>query len=387
MLAVILLISIAVIAAIDFYPQFNTWQSRIKIGRWHDKKQWTQAIALTAKRWLRKTPVIKLTDNNRIIVWDMLRGNYARKAIQHWQEAALIMGLTDYYAVTGDAKCRQEIDRFLSNNFTPQGRWKKTPLHVDGAIVAYAVLRLPWIDTKFYKPAFDSMYALIQELTGADGTVAYRKNLPNYRYVDTIGFICPFLMRYGTEFNIPEATALACKQLISYSNHGMLYGSFLPCHTYNTETLLPAGLFGWGRGMGWFAIGLADTYLEMPKDHPEIESIRHLMAQFARTALTFQTRNGNWNWNVLNSHANPDSSATATIAYFLQVASSLPALQNEARHAVENASKYLMRVTRRTGAIDLSQGDTKDIGVYSQEFNILPFTQGFALRVACQTKA
>ena len=40
----------------------------------------------------------------------------------------------------------------------------------------------------------------------------------------------------------------------------------------------------------------------------------------------------------------------------------------------------LQTVTQRNGAIDFSQGDTKAIGVYSKEFSILPFTQGFCLR-------
>jgi unsaturated rhamnogalacturonyl hydrolase len=40
----------------------------------------------------------------------------------------------------------------------------------------------------------------------------------------------------------------------------------------------------------------------------------------------------------------------------------------------------LQKVTRRNGAIDFSQGDTKGIGMHSQRFDILPFTQGFVLR-------
>lgn len=39
-----------------------------------------------------------------------------------------------------------------------------------------------------------------------------------------------------------------------------------------------------------------------------------------------------------------------------------------------------MKVTRRNGIIDFSQGDTKDIGVYSQLFDKMPFTQGLAIR-------
>ena len=46
----------------------------------------------------------------------------------------------------------------------------------------------------------------------------------------------------------------------------------------------------------------------------------------------------------------------------------------------KKALDYLNSVTRRNGAIYFSQGDTKAIGVYSQNFDILPFTQGFVLK-------
>ena len=50
---------------------------------------------------------------------------------------------------------------------------------------------------------------------------------------------------------------------------------------------------------------------------------------------------------------------------------------NEAQKAL----KYLKSVTQRNGAVDFSQGDTKTIGVYSQKFETLPFSQGFVLRI------
>ena len=43
-------------------------------------------------------------------------------------------------------------------------------------------------------------------------------------------------------------------------------------------------------------------------------------------------------------------------------------------------------VTKKNGEVDFSQGDTKDIGVYSVLFDILPFAQGFALRAISKEK-
>jgi unsaturated rhamnogalacturonyl hydrolase len=85
---------------------------------------------------------------------------------------------------------------------------------------------------------------------------------------------------------------------------------------------------------------------------------------------------------VSSPEARHDSSTTATLAWFLVNASQIDEIKEECVFAKENAIKYLMKVTRRDGAIDFSQGDTKAIGVYSQHFDILPFTQGFALRTS-----
>lgn len=62
-------------------------------------------------------------------------------------------------------------------------------------------------------------------------------------------------------------------------------------------------------------------------------------------------------------------------------ASQIAEISEECLVSANKAIRYLMKVTRRNGAVDFSQGDTKDIGVYSMLFNILPFTQGFCIRM------
>jgi unsaturated rhamnogalacturonyl hydrolase len=62
-------------------------------------------------------------------------------------------------------------------------------------------------------------------------------------------------------------------------------------------------------------------------------------------------------------------------------ASKIDEISEQCLESTDKAISYLMKVTRRNGAVDFSQGDTKDIGVYSMLFNILPFTQGFCIRM------
>lgn len=376
----LLLLIVAIVLVVDAWPQFMTWQSRIRIGRWSDKNSWGKAIERTAKKWLTNTPIIPLTDNTRLIIIDILKGNYKRKAIQHWQEAALVMGLTDSYIKSGDETTRKAIDAFVGAKFNSNGNWKNAPEVVDAAILAYAIMRLPWIEQDFYRPAYDETYRLVESLVGKDGTVAYRSRVADFRFVDTIGFIAPFLIRYGVSFGNDDAIKLGCRQISTFNRFGMLGESFVPCHSYNIKNEFPAGLFGWGRGLGWYAIGLIDAWKELPSNHPNQEELTGNVKAFAMMAMQFQNENGGWNWMIMHPGSRIDSSATATLSYFLSQAATIPEISGDCRSASERALKYLMSVTRRDGAIDFSQGDTKDIGVYSREYNILPFTQGFALR-------
>jgi unsaturated rhamnogalacturonyl hydrolase len=378
----IILLLVLLVFVVDLYLYFNIWQGRIHIGRFADKQTWAVKIQITAQKWLRKTPTIKLTDNNRFVVWDMLRGNYKRQSIQHWQEAALLLGLEQAFEKTGDHKIKKEINAFITTKIDGSGNWREVPKEIDGVILAYAILNINWIDHQRNKPAYDAIWNLVIGLTGDDGTVQYRRHMKDYRYVDTIGFICPFLVSYGVLFGNSDAVALGCRQISEFNEKAMFADDFIPCHTYNVRTGMPAGLFGWGRGLGWYAIGLIDTWKAMPDSDPQRIELTKSVVSFSKMALRFQNQKGGWNWLITDEHTNADSSATATLAWFLCIASEIPEIKGDCLTAKEKALRYLMKVTQRSGAIDLSQGDTKGIGIHSQEFGLLPFTQGFALRAA-----
>ena len=371
----ILLIGIVfLVLGIDFILSFHTWQSRIHIGRFTSKEIWQEKLTAKALQWLKKSPTVKLTDQNRLVIIDMLKGNYRRSAIQHWQEASLIMGLSKRYQQTKDEKIKKSIDQWLTKNVNTDGSWKHPIQESDGVILGYVLFQIPWLDVPHYKPAFDQLWQLLLSLKGEDGTVAYKKHTMNVRFVDTLGFICPFLVEYGQRFHCSEATALAILQLEEYKKYGMMKEVFIPCHTYSMKTKLPVGLFGWGRGLAWYALGIAGAWQSLENEHPKKMELRKDLERFAQSAVKFQRTNGSWGWNVLEENSRADSSSTAVLAWMLQLLD-----PKKYKTEIEKAQQYLMSVTRRNGAIDFSQGDTKAIGVYAQTFDVLPLTQGFAL--------
>ena len=375
----IIFIFLLLIFIIDLVPQFYSWQSRIQIGKIQDPKLWNDKILNKSIQWIRKTPTIKLTDNNRLIIIDILKGNYKRNTIQYWQLAALILGVNQHYLKTKNKQSKNKLDDFLMSTFH-DGDWNVHPKEIDSVILAYAVLNIDWINHKEYKLVFDNAYKLILEMVGVDGTVAYKKNSTNYRFVDSIGFICPFLVLYGLKFNKPEAIDLAVNQITNFNEFGLFPNTSIPCHTYNVTTKFPVGLFGWGRGIGWYAIGLIDAWSILPDYNENKKLLEFSVVELAKNLIKWQRTNGSWSWIIFDELSRSDSSVTATSAWFLANAATIKSISSDCNSAKEKALNYLKSVTRRDGAIDFSQGDTKAIGVHSNEFNILPFTQGFCLR-------
>ncbi len=378
----ILLIIITIIFAIDIVPVFITWLSRINIGRYDNRKIWAKSVTTIGVKWVGKTPKIQVTDNTRLVIVDMLKGKYSKDTIQHWQEAALVLGLSEYIKHHDDQEIINQIRKFLNSKFDSIGNWRTNPVHVDASIIAYSLMKLEFIDLDKYKNALDKTWEMIQEHIGEDGTVQYRKSMKSYRYVDTIGFICPFLVAYGTKYNKPECIELAVKQIQEYELYGMLQNHYIPSHAYKHDNKVPLGLYGWGRGLGWFAIGVVDAWDELSEDHHYKLVLKDIVRKFAVAAMKLQQNNGSWNWTVTREECRPDSSATATLGWLMLKASTISEISKECLDSTEKAVSYLMKVTRRNGAIDFSQGDTKDIGVYSVLFNTLPFTQGFCIRVS-----
>jgi len=374
------LLIIFIILLMDFVPLLNTWQSRIFIGRFPNKDHWGSKVFRVGLKWINKTPKIKVTDNTRLVVIDMIRGNYCRSAIQHWQEASLLLGIGEYLKTKKDKKAQKRVIRFLNSRFNQSGNWEVKPKEIDVAILAYAVMKLDSLVIDKYRPAFDEVWNLIKNHIGEDKTVFYRNCVKNYRYVDTIGMICPFLVNYGLRFNCQDSINLAIKQISEFNQYGMLQNQNIPFHGYKVDDKVTMGSSGWGRGLAWYAIGLIDSWRDLPNADSRKVILLESIIKLVRIIIRFQNKNGCWNWTITREEANPDSSTTAALAWFLMVAAEIPEIKSQCLESYKKAMQYLMSVTRRTGEVDFSQGDTKDFGIYSQLFDILPFTQGFVMR-------
>lgn len=368
-LASLFLIAAAVIFAVDAFFWLVDRYCRFHIGRWPDQEAWEDAVYRVAQKWSRKTPTVKITDNSRYVLLDMLSGRYRSQSIQSWQNAAIILGLWE----KGDqAAARIAAARFLDSS----GNWRKPPVAVDASMLAYAILKTAE-DPATVKPAMDFVISLVEKNTDDQGLIAYTNRHDPNRYVDTIGLVCPFLALYSRVYDCPQYETLSFAQLKFYHDHGLLAETNLPNHAVNGHTLLPLGVYGWGRGVAWYILGLADTFPELCSDENRT-AVRGWISEAAQSYHAFQRTDGGFG-SILQIAASYDSSATAALAWFYAVCAVLFESDAYADYA-DRCLQKLKSVTRITGKIDWCQGDTKGIGIFAQTYDIMPFAQGLALR-------
>lgn len=362
---------------VDWYSSFMIWQRRIHIGRWNQTPMWRHKVENVCWKWLNHTPTVKMTDQNRLILWNMIKGKYRNSTIQYWQEAGLLLGLLEI----------KRKESFFFNKYLSRiidlktGQWKILPSHVDAALLGYALMKQNWISPFFFRPALDWLYQLILDLKGEQDTVPYRKVLPDVRFVDTLGFICPFLLRYGALFGEEKAIQLAYKQLEEY-DQALLYSSSIPSHAYHIKKQRPMGIYDWGRGTGWYIVAITEMFdTQNQYQLPDIIQLKNRILRLGEEMLLYQHPEGGYADMFFNSQGRVESSSSVLVGLLMF---SCFTITKEVKYEKATLAivSQLKRYTQRNGCIDNCQGDTKGIGYYSHTFGYMPFVQGLTLKLS-----
>ena len=377
-LAIILVICL-VNYGVDYYYYLKNRYCRFHIGRYENLEDWHKKVEKRAAKWLKKTPTVKITDNSRYMLLDFVTGKYRSHTIQSWQKAALIVGLLTSSNDNYRRQAKEASQMLLDEN----GCWRRKPVAVDCGMLSYAVLKAT-DDPDKVKPAMDESLSVIMKNINDEGMVSYTGGRENPdMYVDTIGLVCPFLMLYSRIYEDAELENIAFRQLELFHKYGLYPGTALPNHAFNIKSKLPLGVYGWGRGTAWYFIGLMDSYPLFQKKLYK-EQVKHWLVEAADCYLNYQRKDGGFG-AILQRTQTYDSSVTCAMAWFYAEMGEVYKSKTYVE-ASEKCLKKILSCTRITGAIDLCQGDTKDIGVFAQTYDIMPFAQGMTLRALNKNK-
>ncbi len=373
LLILYILISVSIFG-VDILTSLVEDYSHFHMGRWNSVDRWFIAVKKVCMRWALHTPTLRIKKDCRYILIDKITGKYGKKMVQSWQKAGCILGITE----VEENSCFIDIfSKIKKQLFDDRGSWRIRPNRIDYAMLAYAILRVEK-QPELIKAGMNQMIECIENNICDDGLVSYSAGKSaKRRYVDTLGFVCPFLALYGKVYGNKEYIQMAINQILQFRKHGILNG--LPFHCYETETNMPIGIWGWGRGVGWYTLALTDVYNEI-NEKTDKQMLNEMLIEVAEKCLIYEREEGGFS-SILQAKNVYDSSATAMLGYFY--ANCGLWFSNHAYTEVaKRCLNQLMHVTKINGVIVQCQGDTIDIGILSEKYGSMPFVQGMALRLA-----
>lgn len=335
-----------------------------QISAWNDRKEWEEAVAQCAEKWLNKMPTTPLKDEERLIIIDIFRKQYKHSALQNWQYAQLLSG-------------------FASNN-RKEFNFKSFKIaEIDDGYAIYQAWRSGILDDLSAFRLTETFIDIIKKRIKGNGLIEYREGFGNICIVDTIAFVCPLLVRYGVKAKKIEYIKLAMKQIREYYRYAYLEKYGLYAHGYDSIRGIPCESLGWGRGTGWYLLGILYCYNEINIKEDQ-EWLRERIFEAADNILKYQRKDGGWSTQLV-SNWNYDSSATAIFATFLYEVYGITK-DKQYKAAADKALTKLMTSTRKDGAIENCEGACHGIGKYSVRYGISPFVQGMALDMIAAQK-
>ena len=378
-LIIILLTALLVLLGFDYIDILLNWLGRIKIGSVTDKKTWLQSTQAVIIRWLEAgTPKLPVNENKKFRLIAAIKNYKKIESTAYWQDAAILKAAD---GIDGsDEGVFALLDKYID---TDSGKWRTAPDKIDCAMLAYELLCSEIVDNTSIRPAMDYVADFLYRLYEDNGTIPYNEQVRDVRFVDTIGMVCPFLMKYAVVYNKPEYIDIALEQIKEYRKYGFDKDTRMPCHCFNVRTKAPLGIYGWGRGCAWWALGITDCLKTlMTSKTYNIEKVLLLKyaIEFMSCVKAYQRSDGAF-CRMLFTPSLEDSSAGAMLAYCFAVMYDLTENEDYKSSCVR-VLEHLKTCTRRNGVIDYAQGDTMGIGFYSDALRVVPATQGFAVIAA-----
>ncbi len=314
---------------------------------------------------------------------EVLRRRLGHSTPEHehdWTVALNALGAEAAHRWRNDAASLDALRRFYDRCIDADGAWITPVRTIAHCAKGYALAYLAAATGEArYDRALDGLagFLLREHPKVAEGTLPW---LPHGEelLVDTLGLACPLLARYARRTGRAEARDLAKRQLAAFVTANVDDDTHLPYHGYYSDGPRRLGLHGWGRGTGWYLVGLADALLELDRDDEGFASLLGAYRSAADCLRGLQRSDGHWAWAVLHRGADLDSSATSLIGYALLRGVRGGLLDDTILTTVDGAIAALISATRSDGLVDHSSAECRGLGRYPREYGPRPWLQGSA---------
>jgi unsaturated rhamnogalacturonyl hydrolase len=202
----------------------------------------------------------------------------------------------------------------------------------------------------------------------ADGGFWHKQIYPNQMWLDGIFMACPFMTEYGRATGQHRWCDEAVQQILTIAKHTRDPGTGLYFHGFDesrrerwADRSTGHSRCIWGRGVGWYIMGIVQTLEYLPADHPRRGELVALLANLADAVARVQElASGLW-FQVLDQPDRPgnylESSASGMFVFALAKGVRLGVLDarhlDVARRGYAGILKRFIEEDPKTGAISL----------------------------------
>lgn len=291
--------------------------------------------------------------------------------IFNYPRAFLYYGLSEYFIKNKDVKSLKEFkvtfDELIDENGQPKFKFDK----VDQVPFGLASLNLymSFKEDKYLKFA-NFIFTKLNEMKDENGIVLYRKN-STMQFNDVLGMIIPFLVQYEKVKLDGKSLNMARNQLDFYIRNGLDKESFLPTHGIYLNSKIKIGSANWGRGIGWYLLGLSSYSKETGEYQTELRGL-------LETLNDLKNKENLWT-QFPGSSDNFDASPTTMFMYSIN-------LVNKDTYSKSDILKLLGKYISKEGQIKFTSGDTYGINNYNTAFGSSELSQGVLLLLLSTTK-
>ena len=391
-----------VLFGFDAYPIINRKWSRIGIGTL-DGDKFEEKVVERSIYWLEQPYPFVINDESRYLLFEYLLGNMNVDSTRlnsttasaslpvagsDWlmQDDTSPLGVLALGTLTyGDKSV--DPDRFIrslegyaTRFIDGENGLKVKPTNVEQTCQG---ITMTYLASKTNKPIY---FRACDEIANYYLTYFRKTRQPipyvvwdsdQFVLVDTLGMMCPFLLRYAALTGNSEALELAIFQMEDYLKHGVNRQTSIPFHGYNpARGNFPIGLATWGRGSGWMALAFQHFLQWMPEDHPKRGMLLGECRKFAETLRILQREDGTWGNMLGLGVAQKDTSATAMICQLFMYGRIGGILGNEFDRPIKLALEALRKNTRKDGTLDFAQGPPIAMNQHSQRWGPNRYGQG-----------
>lgn len=294
----------------------------------------------------------------RQIICENFKGYDENHALKHYGNGYILVACADYAISRGDNQKIVQLSKILSDKIS-----NSSGFTVNQALYGLAACKLyPHTKEPFLIQYADSLYNWLITQETPFGIPYSGKHI---QLVDGMGMYNPFFIEYAkiTKNTTPYNDAV--RQIELFTKYGVDHETGVPSHGFRLqEPYIKVGSANWGRGCGWYALGLLGI------NESDLSDSTRIVVDKFKNSLTLLYKENKDFTQFIGAPGHLDISATLPIIYYLQ--------QNG---CIALKSQDLLDYSRycKNNILQNSSGDTERDNFYNRYFGPYAVSQAMML--------